>query len=283
MTDTAVNESFVAALIKRLPEPVRRLYKTKRLERLRQSAREKVPHAQNIERAVRFWANPFERRRRLEELQRCRTPEDYFDFATRYLGHLQWKQEFLPFLDFAAAQRPVRIGEVGLYTGGTHLMLTRALPTVKLSVGVDLHVRNKSQLRFLANSSHRGIFVEGKSCEDTTLQLVRQALGGEKLDLLLIDADHSYTGVKQDFMHYRRFVRDGGIIAFHDIVQDHLTRFNNDPATWMGSSSGEVHVFWKKLKPYYEKTREFVIDYDQDGCGIGALIYSSEVAIPADL
>ncbi len=242
-----------------------------------------VPHAQDMERAVRFWANPSGRRRAKAELQRCRTHDEYFDFATSHLGHLQWRQEFLGFLDLAMTEGPVRIGEIGLFTGGTHLMLTHALPTVQLSVGVDMHVRNKSQLRYFANPSHRSIFVEGKSCDSTTLEKVARALGSEKLDLLLIDADHGYAGVKQDFMHYKGFVRDGGIIAFHDIVQDHMTKFGHDPATWGGSSSGEVYLLWNKLKQYYEDTREFVNDYEQDGCGIGALIYSSKVAIPEDL
>jgi hypothetical protein len=109
-----------------------------------------VPYAQDIERAVRFWANPAEHRRAMAELEGCRTPEDYFDFATRHLGHLQWKQEFLEFLDFAMTMGPVRIGEIGLFTGGTHLTLTRALPTEQLTIGVDLHVRNKSQLGYFA-------------------------------------------------------------------------------------------------------------------------------------
>ena len=55
------------------------------------------------------------------------------------------------------------------------------------------------------------------------------------------------------------------------------------PATWTGASSGEVYLFWQRIKPYYEKTREFVADYEQDGCGIGALIYSSKGKIPDDL
>ncbi len=285
MTDEPKSERIgvVVALIRRLPEPVRQLYKVKHLARLRQSGRNMVPYAQDIERAARFWTNPAERRRATAELQMCRTPEDYFDFATRHLGHLQWKQEFLEFLDFAMTAGPVRIGEIGLYTGGTHLVLTRALPTVQLTIGVDMHVRNKSQLGYFAKSSQRRIFVEGKSCASATLERVARSLGSEKLDLLLIDADHSYAGVKQDFMQYKRFVRDGGIIAFHDIVQDHLTKFGHDPATWTGSGSGEVYLFWNRIKSYYEDSREFVIDYEQDGCGIGAIIYSSKVVIPEDL
>ena len=266
-----------------LPEPVRNLYRTHIPERWRQRVREIYPYEQDFERALRFWANPNERRRRKAELQRCLSPEDYFAFATKYLRHQQWKQEIVGFLNFATEEKPVRICELGLFNGGTNLMLTHAIPTVRLVVGVDMHVRNESQLRYFANPTHRQIYIEGSTCDSVTLKKVGDALGTEKLDLLFIDADHSYAGVKQDFMNYRHFVRDGGIIAFHDIVQDHLTKFNRDSTSWDGASSGEVYLFWKRLKPYYEKTREFVVDYEQDGCGIGALFYSSKVKIAEDL
>jgi predicted O-methyltransferase YrrM len=271
------------AFLSMLPEPVRKFYRTHIPERLRQRVRDIYPYEQDIVRALRFWANPNERRRRKAELQGCQSPKDYFDFATKYLGHQQWRQEITGFLNFAIGEKPVRICELGLFNGGTNLMLTHAIPSVRLVIGVDMHVRNESQLRYFANPSHKQIFITGRSCDSATLEKVRQALGTEKLDLLLIDADHSYAGVKQDFMNYRNFVRDGGVIAFHDIVQDHLTRFKRDPACWEGASSGEVYMFWQKLKPHYERTREFVIDYEQDGCGIGALFYSSKVKIAEDL
>jgi predicted O-methyltransferase YrrM len=285
MTDepNSAQAGLLVALIRKLPEPVKKIYRANQLAKIRQSGRDMVPYAQDLERAVRFWASPAERRRALEALERCQTLEEYFDFATKHLGHLQWKQEFLGFLEFAKEMKPVRIGEVGLFTGGTHLIFAHALPNVQLTLGVDMHVRNKSQLGYFAKSSQKQIFVEGKSCAGATLEKVTRALGDEKLDLLLIDADHSYAAVKQDFLHYRRFVREGGLIAFHDIVPDYYTKFGRDPATWAGSSAGEVYLFWKNLKPYYENTREFVIDYEQDGCGIGTIVYSSNVVIPEDL
>jgi predicted O-methyltransferase YrrM len=274
---------LIVAFLRLLPEPVKNIYRTIAPASLHQGIRRIHPYEQDLARAVSFWAKPGERRRKKAELQQCRTPEDYFAFATSTLAHQQWKPEILGFLNFAAAEKPVRIAELGLFLGGTNLMLTHALPTVRLVVGVDMHLRNKTQLRYFAGPSRKQVFVEGKTCDSTSLKKVTEALGGEKLDLLFIDADHSYAGVKQDFMHYRQFVRDGGIIAFHDIVQDHLTKFSHDPATWSGARSGEVYLFWKRLKSYYKKTQEFVVDYDQDGCGIGALIYSSKVAIPEDL
>lgn len=39
-----------------------------------------------------------------------------------------------------------------------------------------------------------------------------------KLDLLLIDGDHSYEGVLEDYSTYSPLVRQGGVIALHDIA-----------------------------------------------------------------
>ena len=265
------------------PGPVKNAYGFLFPESVRMRVHGQILRAENVARTASFWANPGRRRRSRAELWHSETPEDCFAFASAHMPHQQWQQEILGLLNFAKTQKPVRICELGLFLGGTNLMLTHALPDVKQIIGVDLWIRNKSQLKYYAKPSQRQTLITGKTCDKATLEKVSQALGGEKLDLLLIDADHSYAGSKEDFMHYRHFVRDGGIIAFHDIVQDHLTRFGHDPATFVGSRSGEVYLFWKRLKPYYEVTKEFVVNYEQDGCGIGALIYSSKVDIPDDL
>jgi len=38
----------------------------------------------------------------------------------------------------------------------------------------------------------------------------------EAVDLVFIDADHTYSSVRRDFDHYSTFLADGGILAFHD-------------------------------------------------------------------
>jgi predicted O-methyltransferase YrrM len=40
------------------------------------------------------------------------------------------------------------------------------------------------------------------------------------IDLLLIDGDHSYAGVKFDFEHFGRQVRPGGLILLHDSITE---------------------------------------------------------------
>ena len=39
---------------------------------------------------------------------------------------------------------------------------------------------------------------------------------GLLFDVMIIDADHSYEGVKNDYFNYREFLADGGYLIFHD-------------------------------------------------------------------
>ena len=54
--------------------------------------------------------------------------------------------------------------------------------------------------------------IQGMSEAPETLEKMR----GEQIDLLIIDGDHSYGGVKRDFENYRPFMRSGGLILFDD-------------------------------------------------------------------
>lgn len=87
---------------------------------------------------------------------------------------------------------------------------------------------------------------------------VRAELGGEKADFLFIDGDHTEVGVARDFENYKEFVRPGGLIGFHDIVDKQPLPTN------------QAQYFWKRIKGDYE-TMEFVQDPDQTGFGIGVI------------
>jgi hypothetical protein len=46
--------------------------------------------------------------------------------------------------------------------------------------------------------------------------ILRQILGDQKVDMVFIDADHSYDSVTRDILNYRPFVRKGGVLSGHD-------------------------------------------------------------------
>ena len=46
-----------------------------------------------------------------------------------------------------------------------------------------------------------------------------------KIDVLWIDADHTYEGVKKDFDLYSKIMNKGGIITIHDTDKSYVDNF----------------------------------------------------------
>lgn len=102
------------------------------------------------------------------------------------------------------------------------------------------------------------ILLSGDSHSVTLKQRVAQELSGKQADFIFIDGDHTVMGVTADYNDYREFVRPGGIIAFHDIVESQPLPTN------------QVYHLWKRLKQEVV-TEEFIYDPRQCGFGIGII------------
>lgn len=205
------------------------------------------------------------------EFARCASVEDCMAFARRHTaaGSCQIAWEIESAIGAMAQVGPRVLCEIGTFDGGTSLLLGRFLPTVETMLCIDLYVKNKELLRLLAPPARRLGFFDMPSHAPDTLDRVAKFLRGRMIDVLFIDGDHRYEGVRQDFLRYRRFVRDGGLIFFHDIVEDRGGR------AWAGG----VPRLWKEIAPAYPH-REYVHSRDQEGYGIGMLTYSSAAALP---
>ena len=168
---------------------------------------------------------------------------------------------------------PQRVLEVGTARGGTLYLWTQAATDNATIVSVDLPMgdfggaypvekvpfyqsfaRPKQHLHLLRKDSH----------EPQTVAEVRQLFAGAPVDFAFIDGDHTYDGVKADFINYGSLVRSGGMIAFHDIL----------PRPDMPSI--QVDRFWQELKAQY-RTRD-IIGTDASGrkIGIGLLFVGEE-------
>lgn len=217
-------------------------------------------------------ANLAKRGQVLSDFRACATRRDMMAFTKLYLdtGICQLSGEIEGALDVLAAARPRTVCEIGTATGGNSLLLSHALPAVDLLLCIDLYVNNKAYLRLLRPPSQRIVFFDGSSYAPETVAKVRRVLGERKLDVLFIDGDHRYEGVKSDFLHYRHLVAEGGYILFHDIMPD-------QGDGWF--SSGGVPIFWTEIKAFYPH-REFVENPNQRGFGIGLLRYLAGVELP---
>jgi cephalosporin hydroxylase len=220
-----------------------------------------------------FWADFPSRRTAQQEYQALRSRKAHYEFSNRFFGPHQIEGEILALLEWASEITPRFVCEIGTAMAGTTYLLGQSLPSVQDLIGIDLHVRRRHRLRFFSRRDQRLAFFDGSSYAPEMVERVSRHLNGQKLDLLFIDGDHSFAGVASDFSAYRHFVRDGGIIICHDIVQDHTTRYGRLTPRYTGG----VPTFWKQIKPYYVH-KEFVDSPEQDGFGIGALVYDSSVS-----
>lgn len=192
----------------------------------------------------------------------------------RFLGYkpkvsikpIQVKEELLRFLKEIKGRNLDTVLEIGTAKGGVLYLLSRISNSDAKIISIDLpegkfgggypkwkvsifqeFTTNDQDIHLIRKNSHHA----------RTLKETRGVLDGDKIDLLFIDGDHSYEGVKSDFDMYAPLVKDGGIIAFHDIV--------SGPR----ENVGGVPRLWREIKEEYQNNTEFVKDWEQGGYGIG--------------
>jgi predicted O-methyltransferase YrrM len=188
-----------------------------------------------------------------------------FDFARIRILPAQVRSEIAAFLELMAARAPKVVLEIGTANGGSLFLFTRIAAPEAHILSLDLpggqfgggYPAWKSGLyRSFARAGQEIILLRGDSHEEAVAERVCERLGNERIDLLFIDGDHRYEGVRRDFQMYVPMVRLGGIVAFHDIVP------GSEEAV------GGVPRFWRELKPTIAGA-EIVADWDQGGYGIG--------------
>jgi len=163
------------------------------------------------------------------------------------------------------AKKPRVIVEIGTNNGGTLYIWSRYFEEVTQIISVEMpggkfgggYPKIKQQIYKEFPRSGEINFILADSHDQTTVDKLSEMLKGT-VDFLFIDGDHTYEGVKQDFEMYSQLVTDGGIVAFHDIV-DHPDR-----------PDVNVDKFWAELKTQYEHD-EIILNQSQGWGGIGLL------------
>lgn len=182
---------------------------------------------------------------------------------------LQKKSEIQRLLQMLSSLQPAVVCEIGAAGCGTTFLLLQAAAQNATVITLDLNytATRQAALENFALSEQRISCLREDSHRPETARSVEGCLEGRRLDLLFLDGDHSYEGVKADFDLYSPLVGPGGVVVFHDIVPDFRSRYGFQTA----SDSGGVPQFWQEIKSSYADVEEIVEDYEQDGFGIGVL------------
>jgi predicted O-methyltransferase YrrM len=190
-----------------------------------------------------------------------------FEYA--FAAPIQVPWELASFAAAAGKMRPKVFLEIGTHTGGAFFVLCQMCAPDATVISMDLpgagevYGRTPPYREFLIRNmkrpSQRYSRILGDSHSSEAFEKLKQVLSGRSIDLLFIDGDHSYEGVRTDFEMYSAFVRPGGLIGFHDIV-----RPAHDPAD-------EVYKFWEELKAAHSG-QEIIANPSPGWGGIGFVI-----------
>lgn len=151
----------------------------------------------------------------------------------------QHDSELLAMCEFMLQRGSINtVVEIGTYRGGTAFVWSQIAKRV---ICVD-----KDFVQDGIQPYYRGrglpIFeVQGDSLFPQTMGRVKEILNGDKIDLLYIDGDHYYGPTSKDLQYYSSLVKQGGWVAFHDIV----------------NTATQTPWLWKELVDKYP-TYEFV-------------------------
>ena len=225
-----------------------------------------------IKKIARSIREPLDKKKTLRRLahyhSKERSLDEVVDWALDFKGGgglyrvktLQKRSEILSLATLVNKLAPKLILEIGTERGGT-LFIWSAIASTKV-VSCDLQYMQTQQRLFKRfpplKSKCEVKLLSGDSHSDSFEKVVREELDGELVDFLFIDGDHSESGVRLDFEKYKKFVRKGGLVAFHDIVEDQPL------------ASNQVQIFWNQVKSDYEFV-EFIDQERQCGYGIGVL------------
>jgi len=215
----------------------------------------------------------------IHDSKKCKSLEDFIDFAYNFrydefsIVPLQKKGEIITLLKILQQHKPKNILEIGTAGGGTLFLLSRIADTNATILSIDLPGGAFKGEQFpdwkipifqsFANIRQKIHLIREDSHDKNTLKKLKRILGQKKLDFVLVDGDHTLTGVKKDFVMYKSFLRNGGIMAFHDIVEGNKEEV------------GGVPKFWRKLKSK-KQIIEIIDEFGEKCCGIGLIFVNSK-------
>jgi predicted O-methyltransferase YrrM len=163
------------------------------------------------------------------------------------VGMLQHPAEVRGVLTLVRALRPRNLLEVGVWRGGTFYLWCRAAAPggVKLALdwpapgyfgpgpwaltAAELDARDAAMRGWAAGVA----VLRADSRLAATRDAVAARLGGEPLDLLVLDGDHSHAGCRRDYALYRPLVRPGGLVLVHDVTQSPHTERAGFGTPWV--------------------------------------------------
>jgi len=201
-------------------------------------------------------------------------PESWLNFIWNandgFFRPIQDYGEILSLTTLVAQRKPKSVLEIGTAGGGSLFLLCQAATSNASIFSVDLpgsingggypKWKEKLYLKFKKEQQQLNLLRKDSHLESTRNE-IEDLIAGAKFDVIMIDADHSYEGVKRDFELYKELISDDGIIILHDVIKNKF-----DPSI-------QVDELWNEIKQDY-KTVEIVNKVGRGNMGLGIVYFN---------
>ena len=165
-----------------------------------------------------------------------------------------------------AGERPGVYLEIGSFRGGSLEHFGGAMPAHGTLIAVDRPMACAGDtLANVANDlrkHYRVHCVAGDSHSPQTLSVVQDLLGPARVDVLLIDGDHSPAGALRDLDMYLPLVRTGGLVIMHDVGAPGCSA--KEASTELLAVQSGLHPLWRE----YSRGRRSLLLQEWAGYGL---------------
>lgn len=182
-------------------------------------------------------------------------PADLAWVAVTQHGASQIPDELAAVVELVAEAEPGTLAELGCDLGGTLWAWRQICLRVYGITAKDNGTASGGQGNDRPLVTHGATVRIWDSHSIYSRNWLARELAGDPLDVLVIDADHSYRGVKRDYALYTPLVRPGGLILLHDVANVTDTRV-------------EVPRFWRELN----RGKTIVSRVDANPVGWGVIV-----------
>ena len=166
------------------------------------------------------------------------------DESYHLLGMIQNRPEITGAAEFFKSMNVKNFMEIGTDQGGTFAIWSKLSEDgIRISLdlphgtyGVDTYDVNQRDAHLKSLGSNVRM-IHGDSHSEEMQSLISSLLKEGELDFLFIDGDHTYEGVKKDYEDYKKYVKSGGWIGFHDIKDTEFHR----------NANCRVDILWNEL------------------------------------
>lgn len=182
-----------------------------------------------------------------------------------FIGAAQKYKELCSLIKFIRQRIvPKNILEIGTGKGGSLWLWCQLADESGKVISIDLpdgdfgggySIKEQERFQNYKRGNQSLHFIRDNSHNIETEKVLSEILENRKLDILFIDGDHTFNGVKDDFHRYKKYVNNNGLIIFHDIVEHNEV------------TECQVKQFWDSISENYETFE--LIDEEVDNRGWG--------------